>query len=456
MASLEDLTICQGLTITEQTKSLCDDPIPTSESSTILRHSVPITPDEYEENGPPFQSSIFIRDKDCEMLAECSPCSPCDETEQSLIKSKERSNKNTLEPVKNKAPLSVSSKSRLVATIHQQRLVCKQLENRLADLEKEIVKNSISVDEIMEKDILSILADRHDDDVSPHMKFFWEQQRKLLQTPTFGRRYHPHLIRFCLSLHAKSPAAYRELRDSGVLVLPSERTLRDYRNFFKPQLGFNPANIQRLQDMTNEYFDIQRYVFVSFDEMNIQSKLVFDKHTNELIGFVDLGEEELNISSFGSCELATHALVFFVRGAATDLKYALAYFMTKDVTSYQIMPLFWKCVSVLELVCNLWVCATVCDGASPNCLLFQLHADVAGTSNDEIVNATVNVFAPHRKIYFSLILHIWSKQPGTVCLILGVISIAVYCGTMRSICYGITLLNCISPILTMAYINCPS
>ena len=88
----------------------------------------------------------------------------------------------------------------------------------MADLEKEIVKNSISVDETMEKDILSILADRQDDDVSPHMKFFWEQQRKLLQTPTFGRRYHPYLIRFCLSLHAKSPAAYRELRDSGVLV----------------------------------------------------------------------------------------------------------------------------------------------------------------------------------------------------------------------------------------------
>ena len=150
--------------------------------------------------------------------------------------------------------------------------------------------------------------------------------------------------------------------------------------------------------MTSEYFDIERYVVVSFDDMKIQSKLVFDKHTNELIGFVDLGEEELNISSFGFCELATHALVFFVKGAATDLKHALAYFMTRDMTSYQIMPLFWKCVSVLELVCNQWVCAAVCDGASPNRLFFQLHADVASTSNDGIVNATVNVFAPHRKI----------------------------------------------------------
>ena len=90
--------------------------------------------------------------------------------------------------------------------------------------------------------------------------------------------------------------------------------------------------------MTNEYFYIERYVVVSFDELKIQSKLVFDKHTNELIGFV---EEELNISSFGSCELVNPcSSFFFVRGAATDIKYALAYFMTKDVMSYQIMPLF--------------------------------------------------------------------------------------------------------------------
>ena len=181
----------------------------------------------------------------------------------------------------------------------------------------------------MEKDILAILADGYDE-VTQHMKVFWEQQRKLLSTPKFGRRYHPHIIRFCLSVHAKSQAAYRELRDSGILVLPSERTLRDYRNFFKPRAGFHPENIERLRNQTSQYFDIQRYVIISFDGMKIQSKLVFDKHSNELIGFVDLGEE-LNVSS-GSSDLATHALVFFVRGAASNLKYALGYFLTKDVT----------------------------------------------------------------------------------------------------------------------------
>lgn len=190
------------------------------------------------------------------------------------------------------------------------------------------------------------------------------------------------------------------MRDSGILVLPSERTLRDYRNFFKPRAGFHPENIERLKNQTSQYFDIQRYVVLSFDEMKIQSKLVFDKHSNELIGFVDLGEEELNMSSSGSSDLASHALLFFVRGAATDLKYALAYFLTKDVTSYQIMPLFWKAVSVLELVCNRWVCAAVCDGASPNRLFYKLHADLAEPDHGDVITCTTNLFTPTRKIYF--------------------------------------------------------
>ena len=100
--------------------------------------------------------------------------------------------------------------------------------------------------------------------------------------------------------------------------------------------------------------------------MNIQSKLIFDKWSNELIGFVDLGEEKVNEAFCSTDELATHALVFLVGGLATDLKHTLTYFLTKDVTAYQLMSILWKAVCVLELACNLWVCATVSDGASPN------------------------------------------------------------------------------------------
>ena len=93
-------------------------------------------------------------------------------------------------------------------------LICKELESRISTLENEIETKSVPIDEALEKDILSILADSGNE-VSHHIEIFWQQQRKLLGTPQFGRRFHPHIIRFCFSLHAKSPSVYRELRDSG-------------------------------------------------------------------------------------------------------------------------------------------------------------------------------------------------------------------------------------------------
>ena len=147
---------------------------------------------------------------------------------------------------------------------------------------------------------------------------------------------------------------------------------------FKPKPGFNEENITRLKDMTMQLFDVQRYVVMSFDEMKIQSNLVFSKHSNELIGFVDLGDEVSNAAAFDKpTTIAAHVLAFMVRGIASDLKYILGYFSTENLTSYQIMPIFWKAVSILELSCNLWVCAAVSDGVK-----------------------TVNLFAPSRCIYF--------------------------------------------------------
>ncbi|CAB4007562.1 Hypothetical predicted protein [Paramuricea clavata] len=63
------------------------------------------------------------------------------------------------------------------------------------------------------------------------------------------------------------------------------------------------------------------------------------------------------------------------------------------------MPLFWKAVSILKLLCNLSVCAAVSDGASPNRLFYQLHADLI-EPDVEVVHYTPNLFAPSRNIYF--------------------------------------------------------
>ena len=368
-------------------------------SAPILTHSVPLLTEEYDEDGPPFQFDMYSRSKGCFVLCHSDQCSDCLNVE-GKSKKKPAPVKPPL-PVKDKAPLAACSKERLIATIQRQRLECKDLKDQIAKMNKDIMSNSIEIDKNLESDVLDILKSS-DLKSSPHMDLFWQQQKKLLASPNFGRRYHPHLIRFCLSLHSKSPSAYRELATSGVLILPSERVLRDYRNYFKPKPGFNQENITRLKDMTIPLFDVQRYVVISFDEMKIQSDLVFDKHTNELIGFVDLGDEVSNVAAFDKpTAIATHVLAFMVRGIASDLKYILGYFSTENLTSYQIMPIFWKAVSILELSCNLWVCATVSDGASPNRKFYDLHVNLVDEDHStDFIHRTVNLFSPSRCIYF--------------------------------------------------------
>ena len=52
------------------------------------------------------------------------------------------------------------------------------------------------------------------------------------------------------------------------------------------------------------------YVGLSFDEIKIQSNLVFDKHSGDVIGFVDVGDDDLNFATFSDTEdLATRVLL---------------------------------------------------------------------------------------------------------------------------------------------------
>ena len=118
----------------------------------------------------------------------------------------------------------------IAATVKSTRLQVKDLEHRLQELQCKIKEQGIGISESLEKDILKIIGGQTLD-ATPHMKFFWQEQMNLLQSAKVGRRYHPQVIRFALSLHGKSPSAYRELRDSGALILPSERIVRDYKNW---------------------------------------------------------------------------------------------------------------------------------------------------------------------------------------------------------------------------------
>lgn len=239
------------------------------------------------------------------------------------------------------------------------------------------------------------------DSCTPFMRLMWNEQNKLRSSNPKGLKYHPDLIRFSLSIYSKSPSAYEELRSSGILTLPSQRTLRDYRNAIKPMAGFNPDVIEELLILVKDFKAYQRYVVISFDEVKIQSNLVYDKSSEELIGFVDLGDSTLNMGSFNDLnDIASYCLVFYVRGVASKLKFALGYICTTGAKSHQILATFWDAVSVLELN-DIYVVAGTCDGASPNRKFFSLHSLLDGSDDfsqeDALVYRSKNLFSEDKR-----------------------------------------------------------
>ena len=62
--------------------------------------------------------------------------------------------------------------------------------------------------------------------------------------------------------------------------------------------------------------------------MKIQEYLVWDKHTGELIGYVDLGDIKLNYATLQDVkELATHVLVFLIKSVVNPPSYSLQHLL---------------------------------------------------------------------------------------------------------------------------------
>ena len=176
-----------------------------------------------------------------------------------------------------------------------------------------------------------------------------------------------------------------------------------YTNYVKPSVGFNPEVTEKLICASARLSGAQRMICLSFDEVKIQENLVFDKYTGNLIGFVDLGDTELNTTSFNNTDkLASRVMLFYVRSLAENFKFSFSYFATDGMSAYQLIVLFWDAVSILEITCHLKVICATCDRASVNRKFFKCHEHMDDNLS-EVIYRTINVMADDERyiyIYF--------------------------------------------------------
>ena len=207
----------------------------------------------------------------------------------------------------------------------------------IADLRKKVNSlmkaDSVIVDSSTHSDLLSIMNAQKDIGTEDTFSsVFWQQQLQAARlSKKNGMRWHPAMIRWCLYLHHRSSGCYATLRNSGVLTLPSERTLRDYRHCFNANVGFSASNDHQLCEAVKSHkpSDLAKYVTVVIDEMYIKAGLVFNKTSGALVGFHDLGEVNDLLSDMERevknpntrRPLAKVMLVFMIRGLFTSMKF---------------------------------------------------------------------------------------------------------------------------------------
>jgi hypothetical protein len=117
-----------------------------------------------------------------------------------------------------------------------------QLKSKVTNLTE---KDGIIVPEDLDKDLKDIMAENTDEIMAKYGAdsfeyIFWDQQKQAAsQKRRCQIRWHPMMIRWCLHLKFISSSAYDALRSSGIVILPSERTLRDYSNWMPAKPGFS-------------------------------------------------------------------------------------------------------------------------------------------------------------------------------------------------------------------------
>lgn len=202
--SMKNISICSLVKGIENYKLCCG--VEARElTCQLFHHVIPLRVDPLkDEQDHLFPSKGYWRSKDCALMCdggEDTACWACMDYMASVGKTTKAKERRLSTPAHVKAPVSKTDPARLKLTLQKQRLKCAELERELNEMQAEIRNSGLEVDHELSNDFTSIL-ENSDERITPFMNLFWQQQKKLLTSSRTGVRYHPMIIRFCLSLAA--------------------------------------------------------------------------------------------------------------------------------------------------------------------------------------------------------------------------------------------------------------
>lgn len=154
----------------------------------------------------------------------------------------------------------------------------------------------------------------------------------LLQNGQRSRKYNPKIRTFALTLHFYSPKGYKYVRSIFNNALPSVSTIRKWYSVIDGKPGFSSEAFTVLKCKANEANIKGQEILgcLIFDEMAIRKQIEYEQHTDEPIGCVNFGTNDIGTDT---TKYAKEVLVFLVAGVSEKFKIPVAYFLISGLKS---------------------------------------------------------------------------------------------------------------------------
>jgi len=177
--------------------------------------------------------------------------------------------------------LNTPEKARRYQREHSLRRSCQQQIACLSEqLSTAAQERGFAEDQALHDDLCQIMTQNTQSvsDTLPSGSFarnFWDNQKQAASLKDARE------MRWCLYLRHLSSSTYESLRETGVIKLPSQRTLRDYTHHTKATVGFSKEVDKQLQVAAklSSCPEREKCVTIIIDEMHLREDLAYDKHT---------------------------------------------------------------------------------------------------------------------------------------------------------------------------------
>ncbi|XP_077484185.1 uncharacterized protein LOC144094136 [Amblyomma americanum] len=234
--------------------------------------------------------------------------------------------------------------NKLLKQVNTLKRKCRRLIKKRDELQAEISvlrQQTKRTETAMKKSNFTILQEKVQEDDAKAL--FLQEQLSFLSNPK--GRWREETIRNCVVWHAKSPSAYNLLRETGVLSLPSRSTLKRHIGACTGEVVSSLIK-QRLHMEAKLHSEQARLGSLVMDEMSLKQTTSYQKQSDVVHGFVDLGGAEVDFGLHD--QLATHLLCFVFVGLSTHYRLPVGYYFTKALSGEQLQLLALKVMQCVE------------------------------------------------------------------------------------------------------------